>query len=90
MIVRFKDKPDIMCSSNRFNTHAIDEVIVGNDDWGLDSVSIQDLDAYIEHNNIGWKDLGLAFRDRDIIPDNFNKYFGEPKDESARKRGYSL
>lgn len=70
------------CGGNRFNVLALAEVDVGDD-----SPSISDLDVFV---NGVWKDMQQAFADRDIIPDNYNCWFGEPKNEEDRKRGYFL
>lgn len=66
--------------SSRFNVHAMSEVLTGDD-----SAYISDLDVWI---NGGWKDMRQAFADRDIIPDNYNQWFGEPKTAEDRERGY--
>jgi len=70
------------CSGYRFNMLALAEVDVGDD-----SASISDLDVFV---NGAWKDMRQAFVDRDIITDNHNSRFGEPKNEEDRKRGYFL
>jgi len=85
MIVRYK-KDKTEGHSSHFNTHGLSEVVVGGD-WGQDSTFIRDLDVFIE--GVGWKDMGKAFQDRDIIPDNYNERFGPPIDEECRKRGYN-
>lgn len=87
MKVKFKsDKSNEISWSSQFNTHGFGEVIV-NGDWGQDSVYIKDLDVLI---NGKWKDMGAAFRDKDLIHDNYNIYFFEPKNEIDRKRGFEL
>lgn len=68
--------------ASRFNVHALAEVLTGDD-----SAFISDLDIWI---NGQWKDMREAFKDRDIIPDNYNTFFGEPKSEEDRERGYFL
>lgn len=37
-----------------------------------------------------WKDLNRAFKDRDVITDNYNKYFFEPRTPEDRIRGFTL
>lgn len=64
-----------------FNTSSLDEVVTGDD-----SVSIRDLDIWIGG---AWKDMRQAFKDRDIIPDNYNERFGPPKSLEEKARGYS-
>jgi len=68
--------------SSRFNVHAMAEVLTGDD-----SAFVSDLDVFV---NGQWKDIRQAFADRDIIPDNYNEWFGVPRDEEDRKRGYFL
>lgn len=65
-----------------FNVHAMAEVLTGDD-----SAYISDLDVLI---NGEWKDMREAFKDRDIIPDNYNTFFSQPKTEEDRERGYFL
>jgi hypothetical protein len=65
-----------------FNLHAMAEVLTGDD-----KVSIKDLDVWV---NGTWKDMFQAFEDKDIIPDNHNTFFGEPKTPEDRERGYFL
>ena len=68
-------------NGSRFNVHALAEVLTEDD-----SVFISDLDVFVGER---WKDMRQAFKDRDIVPDNTNTYFGEPRDEEAHKRGYN-
>jgi len=49
---------------------------------------IKDLDVWLEQKQ-EWKDMKQAFRDHDLITDNYNKYFFEPRNEEERKRGFS-
>jgi len=37
-----------------------------------------------------WKDLNQAMKDRDVITDNYNKYFFEPRTSEDRIRGFTL
>lgn len=67
-------------SGSRFNVHALAEVLTGDD-----SVYISELDVFVDGQ---WKDMCQAFKDRDIIPDNYNEYFGKPRNEEDRERGY--
>jgi len=81
--MRYK-KSGVITYSSMFNIGGLFEVITEDD-----SVFISDLDVYLEKKN-KWKDLGQAFEDRDLIPDNLNVYFFEPENEEERKRGYRL
>ena len=79
MKLRYK-KSGTETHSSRFNTHALAEVLTGDD-----SVLIHDLDVWV---NGEWKDMRQAFQNRDIIPDNFNEWFGEPQSTEDRERGF--
>lgn len=89
MKVRFKDNPIQSWYSERFNIHALSEIIVFNKDLGADSAFIKDFDVCLEQKK-EWKDMGQAFRDKDLIIDNYNTFFFEPKTEANRIRGYAL
>jgi hypothetical protein len=52
---------------------------------GDHSAYISDLDVFV---NDEWKDMRQAFADRDIIPDNYNTFFGVPRNDEDRERGY--
>jgi hypothetical protein len=81
MILRYKDSK-VEFESSSFNVHALCEVLTGDD-----SVYCRDLDAFI---NGVWKDFLVAMKDKDIIPDNYNRYFYEPRTQEDRDRGYIL
>lgn len=72
------------CSGYRFNIQSLAEIDVGDD-----SVFTSNLDVWLKSKGV-WKDLTLAFCDRDLIVDNHNVYFFEPKTEEDRQRGYTL
>lgn len=72
-------------SSDQFNTHGIGEIIIGFDD-GADSQFVRDYDVQLKLGE--WKDMNEAFRDRDIIEDNYATWFREPVNEEERVRGY--
>ena len=84
MKVRYKSNGEMDISS-LFNTHGVGEVITCDSSCAY----IPDLDVWLESTQ-GWKDMGQAFRDHDLIIDNHNTSFFEPRDEEERKRGYSL
>lgn len=75
--------------SGDFNIHAMSEVIVQWDDDGADSMYISDLEVYLKATE-EWKDMSQAFKDGDLITDNYNTIFFEPKTEEDRQRGYTL
>ena len=81
MLLRYKGQTETFHGS-RFNTMALNEVLTGDD-----SAYIHDLDVYLPKKK-EWKCLQQAFKDNDVIPDNYNEWFGEPRDEEDRQRGY--
>lgn len=84
MKLRYKKLPQVPFYSNQFNIHSLNEILTGED-----SAYIHDLEAWIEAKQ-EWKCLQQAFIDRDVITDNYNTWFFEPKTEADRKRGYTL
>lgn len=87
MKVRFKSNPQVEHYSNGFNIHGIGEVIVASEHIGADSVYVHDLEVFLQSKG-EWKDMAQAFRDKDIIPDNYHTWFEEPKTREDRERGY--
>lgn len=83
MKVRYK-KTGAIAGSNKFNTTALYEILTGDD-----SAFIKDMDVFLEKTG-EWKDMRQAFKDHDLIVDNYNTYFFEPENEEDRKRGYTL
>lgn len=73
-------------SSSEFNTHSYSEVIAYFSDW-MDTTFMSDLNVQLPDGS--WKDMKEAFRDKDIVPDNFNCYFGVPINEKCKARGYN-
>lgn len=67
--------------SSTFNTHGLGEVLTGDD-----SAIISEMDIFV---NGEWKDMRQAFQDKDIVPDNYNQYFGPPLNEECKRRGYN-
>jgi hypothetical protein len=85
MKVRYKGKHEGF--SGNFNTHGIGEAIMYFDD-GADSVFISDLEVLLPNNE--WKPLNDAFKDKDVINDNYNTRFFFPPTPEDRERGYTL
>jgi len=85
MRVRYKSN-NVEGYSSLFNVTALSEVLVDGD-WGGDSAFIRELEVWLEKSEL-WKDMRQAFQDRDIIPDNYHRWFGEPKTEEDKERGY--
>lgn len=82
MKVRYKET-GTEAHASRFNITALAEVLTGDD-----SVFIKDLDVFLDSKG-EWKDMNAAFRDRDLITNNTNTDFFEPKNEEDRARGYA-
>ena len=80
---------EIIWFSNRFNIHGMSEIIVNHIEYGGDSAYIKDFDVYLESKQ-EWKDMSQAFKDHDLIVDNYNTLFFEPKTEEDKIRGYTL
>lgn len=83
MKVRYKNS-GTEADASRFNTHGVGEVLTGDD-----SVLISELDAFLTATQ-EWKDMQQAFKNRDLISDNYNTCFFEPKTAEDRIRGYTL
>lgn len=98
MKVRFAKNPTCKLISNRFNTSSHGEVIVYGDIIGANSAFISDLEVEINKikligfNHIKikeWIPLSIAFKNHDVITDNYNTKFFEPKTLEDRNRGYT-
>lgn len=89
MKVRFKLTSSTIWHSTRFNIHGLGEIIIMNTNLGADSTYIKDLDVFIESKQ-EWKDMGQAFKDKDIIIDNYNTMFFEPSNDEDKQRGFTL
>lgn len=73
------------CSKS--NTYAMAEVIVYFDEGDCSSEFIKDYDVYLELQQT-WKSMDEAFRNRDLIPDNYDTEFREPRNDDERERGW--
>lgn len=82
MRTRYKKYPDEEFQTSTLNTSALNEVLTGES-----SEYFHDLEVFLVAKN-EWKCLRQAFRDKDVITDNYNTWFAEPKTEEDRKRGY--
>jgi len=80
---------NIIWYSNKFNVHGLSEIIIQHSEYGADSAYIKDFDIFLEQKQ-EWKDMAQAFKNKDLITDNHNIYFFEPKNEEDRKRGFTL
>lgn len=80
--------------SSKFNVYGIGEIVVNfvseeEEPLGADSVYIHDCDVYLEQLR-NWKDMAQAFRDNELITDNHNTHFFEPRTPEDRERGFTL
>lgn len=73
--------------SVEFNTHGMSEIIVGFIEGDCSSEYIRDYDVYLDSTGT-WKDMNQAFKDRDIIPNNYNTGFREAESELEMMKGY--
>ena len=83
MELRLKSTNEIL-GGDLFNTTALNEVLASGD-----SYYIRELDIFIIKLGV-WKDMRQAFKDRDIITDNYNTKFFEPQNERDKERRYTL
>ncbi len=84
MKVRYKKNHDLVDCASNFNMTALSEVILSDT-----SEYTSKLEVFLEKTQ-EWKDMNQAFKDHDIIIDNYNTHFFEPPTEEDRKRGYTL
>jgi hypothetical protein len=83
--LRYKAHPEEVRTGHfQLNTCALNEVLTGDD-----SAYFHDLEVFIEARQ-EWKCLRQAFKDKDVITDNYNTWFAEPTAEEDRERGYFL
>lgn len=82
MKARHKTSPAEEFDCSRFNAYGLGEVLTGDD-----SVFASDLEVFVEAKQ-AWKCLAQALRDRDIISNNHDTCFSEPRTEEERVRGW--
>ncbi len=80
--MRYKNRPDDTFECSTLNTHAMAEVLTGDDSAYFSSVEV-----FVAKKDV-WKCLSQAFRDRDVITDNYNTSFGEQRTDEERQRGW--
>lgn len=85
MIVKNK-KTGTKGHSDTFNVHALSEIIVTFPD-NYSSEYIADYDVYLESRQ-AWYDMQDAFREKLIIPDNYNTRFREPVNAAEQEKGW--
>jgi len=86
MKIRLVDQPNVTGHASEFNTSALNEVIVYYDDGSADSEYFHNLQVFL--TNQTWIGLKEAFGLHLVIPDNYNRYFREPRSELERDRGW--
>lgn len=65
----------IIGESVKFNVHGMSEILVGFDD-DFDSDFIKNYDVFLKSKNI-WKDMDQAFKDGNLLIDDYNTWFFE-------------
>ena len=73
-------------SGGSLNTHSLSEVIVYYKEGDASSEYIRECEVKLTDGT--WKNLAQAFRDRDVITDNYNTAFREPISTEEKARGY--
>lgn len=86
MVVKNK-KTGTRGHSSTFNVHGLSEIIVIFPDDNYSSEYIADYDVYLESRQ-EWHDMQDAFREKLIIPDNYNTGFREPVNAAEQERGW--
>ena len=79
------------CSSSSFNTHSLNEIVVYFDEGDADSDYITNYEVLLTTGPRAgqWVLLSDAFKQRDVIPNNHNTCFAEPRSDADRELGYS-
>lgn len=85
--VRTRTNPPVMGTSSQFNTHGMGEVIVHFDAGDADSMLMGELEVLVGVS-CEWVPMDQAFRNRRLIPDNYNRAFREPRTASEQLRGW--
>lgn len=86
MRVRLANTHEALGHSSEFNTSSLSEVIVYYDDGGADSEYMQALEVWL--SNQTWVNMRDAFAEKQLICDNYNRYFREPKNDDEMLRGW--
>ena len=86
MKIKYK-KSGKVGSSHEFSSHAAGppEILVYFEEW-IDTDFMHNYLVYIEAKQ-EWMEFSQAFGNKDLIIDNFNTIFFEPKNEEDKKRG---
>jgi len=88
MECRLHDNHYAVGACAKFNINALSEVFAVIDGEYLD-MFINELDVFVTAKK-EWIHLPDAFKNKDVITDNFNTNFFEPKNEEDKNRGYTI
>jgi len=93
MRVRLADNHSVAGLSGQFVPNGMGEVVVhfvpnGDCDAMFASELEVLLNAAAGSINGDWVNMSQAFKDRDLIPDNYERTFREPADIAERMRGW--
>lgn len=75
-------------SASRFNMSSLSEILVNYDSGEADSDYQSNWDVQLPDGS--WKDLRQAFKDHDVVTDNYNSRFHFPATLEDRERGFTL
>lgn len=75
------------CTAINFNMVGIGEMIVYFPEGDASSEFIRDYEVWLEASQ-EWKNMNQAFRDHDLITDNYNVRFFEPITLKEREQGF--
>ena len=80
MLVRVHDNPEIEGYGSNFNICSMNDVLVYFDDGHIEEYGASQLDVYLTKKE-EWKYLSDAFRDKDVVTNDENTFFYEPREE---------
>lgn len=72
--VRLKKDHTVLGTASRFNTLSVSEMIVTYNEGDASSEFVSDYDVQLQDDS--WKDMREAFRDKDLVSDEQDRYFG--------------
>ena len=80
MLVRIHDNPEVEGYGSHFNLCSINDILVYFDDGSIEEYSPSQLDVYLTKTE-EWKYLTDALIDKDVVTNDENTFFYEPRDE---------
>jgi hypothetical protein len=88
-MVKLRNKKNgLIGHSGKFNMSSLTEIMILFEDGEMDTDYQSNWDVALPDGS--WKDLGQAFRDHDVITDNYNTIFFHPRTPEDRERGFTL